>query len=44
MQKPCSLDNHIIICPWNKFLPSPLNPNLLAILGLRANPNFAYFL
>lgn len=43
-KKPCSLDNHIIICPWNKFLPSPLN--LFLILGLRANChlNFAYFL
>lgn len=46
MQKPCSLDNYVITCPWDKFLSTPLNLNLLVILGLRANylPNFVYFL
>lgn len=46
MQKPTciSLDNCVITCPWDKFVPSPLNLNLLIVFGMKANYllNFVY--
>lgn len=44
MQKPTSLDNCVITCLWDKFVPTPLNLNLLKVFGMKANYllNFLY--